>query len=41
MPYDITDAFVEIKELQQAVNQLINDLQDKKVLDKPKKSEEK
>lgn len=37
MPWDLVDAFVEIKELQEVVKNLITELQEKGVINKPKK----
>ena len=36
MPYDITDAFLEIKELQQTMNKLLELLVEKGIIEKPK-----
>lgn len=40
MPYDITDALRDIQILDQKVETLVQILQEKKVIDKPKEEEE-
>lgn len=40
MPYDITDAFIEIRELQRTIQVLIKKLEDKEILDKPKEEKQ-
>ena len=38
MPYDITDAYLEIKELQQALGILVQKLREKKIIEEVKES---